>query len=275
MFNRSFDYKLPVYILLVISIILPGVFPFTLPVAVPSETREAYRYIDSLPAGSTVIVSNMMYAAVWPEIGVCTVSLFNHMFSKDLKVVMISWESETPVLFERAIGFAEKSGALDGKVYGEDWVNIGYIPGDEVSISTFADNTWLKPADYFGTSFEELPLMEDIHSVGDADLFIMIDTGISRIDATIRQIMPKSQAFIIGGVMGAYYGYAMPYYQAGQAKGVLGSIKGAAAYETMSGIPGPASLTMNTISLTHVLVFALIIASNVVYFRGKQGRRQM
>jgi hypothetical protein len=272
MFNKLLDYKLPVYILLVISIILPGMFPFTLPVAVPSETRDVYSYIDSLPEGSTVIVSNMMYAAVWPEIGACTVSIFNHMFSKNLKVVMVGWESETPVLFERALDYAEKAGVLDGKVYGEDWVNIGYIPGDEVSISTFADDTWLKPADYFGTSFEELPLMQGIHAVGDADLFVMFDTGISRIDATIRQIMPKSQAFIIGGVMGAYYGYSMPYYQAGQAIGVLGSIKGAAAYETMSGIPGPASLTMNTISLTHVFVFVLIIASNVVYFRGKQGR---
>ena len=65
----------------------------------------------------------------------------------------------------------------------------------------------------------------------------------------------------------------MPFVQAGQVKGMLQGLRGAAEYELLSGSPGVASAGMDAQSLGHLLIIGFIVVGNVAYIMSKRESR--
>jgi hypothetical protein len=62
----------------------------------------------------------------------------------------------------------------------------------------------------------------------------------------------------------------MPFVQAGQVKGLLQGLRGAAEYELLSGSAGIAAAGMDAQSLGHLLIIGSILVGNVAYFMSKK-----
>jgi tetrahydromethanopterin S-methyltransferase subunit D len=63
------------------------------------------------------------------------------------------------------------------------------------------------------------------------------------------------------------------YLQSGQMTGLLGGMKGAAAYEQLVNEPGTATKGMAAQSLVHLFIIASVIVGNAVFFLNKRKRR--
>jgi hypothetical protein len=64
-----------------------------------------------------------------------------------------------------------------------------------------------------------------------------------------------------------------PFLDAGQLKGLIGGMKGAAEYENLLEQIGTASAGMDAQSVAHGMIIFFIIFANFFYFLGKRRKR--
>ncbi len=252
--------------ILSITMIFPVLNPVALPIPMTQEVLDAYNFIQSIPAGSRVLVTTSMYGAVWPELGSPGIAVLRHLFRNSVKVILLGWyTAEAPLLIERMLSYVD----LKGKVYGVDWVNLGYLPGDEAGMVAFFNNFGLIVKDYLGNPASQLQIMRELQKVEDVYAAMELSGSIGGLDAIVRQISRRTP-FMIAGVMNSFYTQGMIYYSSGQSKGLLSSTLGAAKYETLTHMPGPGTIIMGAMSLSHLFIVGLIIVANILYF----GRRK-
>jgi len=154
------------------------------------------------------------------------------------------------------------------KVYGTDYVNLGYIPGQETAIAAYArDIKKAYPLDTKGNSTDQLPILKDVNGVADCALFIFLTD--SAADAWVRQIAPYNVP-IIGGLITVSAPQAEPFLASGQLTGMLAGLRSAAEYEILMGKPGPAAAGMDAQSTGHILLILFIIMGNISYLATKK-----
>lgn len=74
-----------------------------------------------------------------------------------------------------------------GKVYGEDYVILPYLPEGETAYATFASNIHVFSLGLFGNSVESLSLMQKVKDGNDVTLVVDVYTSCYQIEWAIRQ----------------------------------------------------------------------------------------
>jgi hypothetical protein len=223
-----------------------------------------YDFIESLPSDSVVIIDYGCNAVMWPENGISTLAIMKHLFSKtDIKIVMFAgWLVEGPVIWNTRIK-PEVQRYLDLRTYGEDWVDFGYIPGAEVALAGMATDFHATiPKDVHGTPVGEIAMMQNIRTATDFALGIAMNAQIGWLNQW--QVPYGTPISVI--CQGMLAPGNMPYLETGQLTGFVAGSTGAAQYEILIRSPGEGAAQADAISLSHVLVIAVIIIVNVDHF---------
>jgi len=255
------------YLLLFIVVGAPLIRPLGLPLPITEPVLALYNKIESLPPGSIVLFEYGVGAASWPEHGPSNIAVLKHLLSKDVKLILISlYTAEGPTLFATRIKPAIES-YLEKKTYGVDYVDFGYITGYETAMAAIAENVHKAlSVDVYGTPVEKIPLMKNVKSAEDIDLVV----ATAYCEPYIRQFYTPygvPVAIMTWGMNAPGY---MPYIDAGQLCGMLAGIRGAAEYETLIGSPGEGISSADALSLSHLLVIALVIIGNIQYILTKE-----
>ncbi|MBS7635468.1 hypothetical protein KEJ34_08335 [Candidatus Bathyarchaeota archaeon] len=257
-----------IYLAMFIALLIPILRPLGLPLPISDMTRKAYEYVDSLPSGSKVLLALHVSVGLWPEVEPGTIAILSHLFSKSIKVVIISWGADEPVLVESTLTKVDKM----GKQYGVDWVNLGYYAGMETAMAAFAkDVHGLVKRDFYGTPIENLPIMKDIKSAKDFNL-VIYDTA-SDIAPMIRQFVAAYGIPMVAFCTIGWVPSFMPYLTAGQIVGMVPGIRGGAEYELLIKRPGSGATTTDALSLGFILLIVLSILGNVIWYSRKIGMR--
>ena len=265
------------YLIAVISIIVPLVRPVGLPITIAKESRDFYDAIEALPDGSTILMSPDMEAGVFGELGPVAIANMRHLWKKNHKMVFVFfYRGDGPIVFSQKVlprvpGFVDETTVGD-KVYGVDWVSLGYIEGHETAMAQLASDFHVVSTDQFGNSIDDLPLMDEIQTAADFDLFIDIGGGDN--GAALAQFSIPYDLPAICGTLSVDYVGLLPYYLSGVYGGILMGMKGGAEYEFLIGIPGLATVANDSISVTHIVLLTLMILGNIVFIiRRNQGRQ--
>jgi hypothetical protein len=151
-----------------------------------------------------------------------------------------------------------------GLKYGEDIVNLGYLPGLETGVAALArdfQKTFTK--DFTGKAITDIPMLRDVK---DAKAFKLVSVSVSNSGLEwIKQVQGPfgtSVIFLSGTMLVPQY---TPYLQSGQLKGMLKGVSGAAEYESLLKKPGEATAAMEVQSLSHVVIIAFIVMGNIAY----------
>jgi hypothetical protein len=260
-----------IYLAVAFYVIFPVVFALRLPMSVSPEARQLYDAVDSLPDSSTVMLTFDYYASTLAETEPMSRAVLHHLFKKDCKVVtMTTIPLGGPSISERVTrDLADEY----GKIYGTDFVNLGYkanyvavLKGMGSSIES------IYPTDNTGTPLSELPMMAGIKNYADIDFIIAIADN-SIIDYWISIVNAQYGIRVGTGVTAVMAPRYFAYISAGQMTGMLGGMKGAAAYEKMVGHSGTAIKGMAAQSLVHLFIIFSVIAGNVTFFAGRKKRR--
>lgn len=259
-----------------ILVLVPLISPLGLPMPVPEPALRYYEVIDQMPAGSVILISSASSGMAYDEAKPQMKSTIDLIFtrSQDLKVVFYSLVPEQVPLMINDFNLAnpEKYGA----VYGEDYVYLGYIAGEEAAEAALAANIWeTVPVDYYGNPLSELPMMTDIHDHSDIDIYIIFHSSATDHERAIRQWNSAHGVRMLDATPSGTIPSLLPYYPE-PLEGYLGGVTGAAGLELLIGIPGDGLRMTDMKNLGMLPMIALLILGNVSYYGMKYlGKKEL
>lgn len=236
-----------------------------------------YDTIEALPEGSVVMLSADFDPASLAELGPMYLGTIHHLFRRNLRIINVStWPAgppETRQVFEVVA-------PRYGKVYGVDWVELGFKPGDDVAMGQIAQSvrSAFPRDDRDKQPTAELPLMAEVgDSFSGIALLITMSAGYPGVLEWIAQAGGRYQVPILAGTTAVQTPDLYAYYPA-QVKGFLGAATGATQYLQ---IVGEATADVHEArdenqrrmliqSWVHVLILVLIVVGNLLYFRGRR-----
>jgi hypothetical protein len=269
-----------IFLFIFIAVALPILFPITFKEKATPIVKALYDKVESLPAGSQVLLSYDFDPAMAPEVQPMANALSRHCMARGHRVIYMclfaTGQSQLNVTFREVIGpeFPEK-------VDGVDYVNFGYKAGNEGVLNVIVtDFQKMFPTDVNGVPYDSIDVMEGITSCADLDLVISFGGGRPGIKEWVLFVGDPTGVPTAGGVAAVVAPQLYPYYPQ-QLLGLLGGIKGAAEYESelkgnyprFADMDTPGLRMMSPQTLAHVVIMVFIVIGNVLYFvnRNKRG----
>ncbi len=252
-----------IYAIIGIAVIVPLVLKIKMPIRVSDTVRNAYHSVDRLQSGSIVMISIDYDAASEPELQPMLIAVLRHCFKKDIKVVLLGhWALGLP-LGEIALN---KVAAEYKKVYGADYINLGYRPGySALMVGIGREIRDFFSTDYRGVPLDSFPFMRKVHNYQQIDLLVGLEAGATG-DAWVQFAGARFGLKMFLGATGVSAPDLYPYIQANQITGLIAGLQGAAEYEILVKETGTGTLGMPTQSVVHGLIILFIILGNLSYF---------
>jgi hypothetical protein len=256
--------------LVILAMLIPAMSPLGLPLMTGDMSIAWYDTVDALPAESVVLMDIGYGSGGYPSLGPGNIAALHQMFEKDLKVVIMATSLEGTMMYPLIMDVVRPEQNY-GLVYGEDYVFIGYIAGEQTAMAgVLGDLKALVSVDYQGTSIDSLSLMDNVNGADDIDLVAYLTTAGGTAEGWVYQAYSQYDMDVIGGVLSMMTTSIKPYYDSGQLLGIMDGIKGAADLEFITGHPGDAIVSSDILTFTQTLVLIFIIIGNVSYWMLKQ-----
>ncbi|MDP6756007.1 MAG: hypothetical protein QF769_07760 [Candidatus Marinimicrobia bacterium] len=254
-----------IFLIIGTVVIIPLFFPLGLPIRATATTQQVYDTIDALPHGSKVLVSCEYGPSTKPEIHPMTLAVMRHLFKNKHKVYVTCLWPDGQFLAEEALD--QVGGEEYGLIYGEDYVLLGFRPGNEAVVKGIVSNLRkLYTIDSRGTKVTEIPMMDGIHRFEDFDFLFSASAGYPGSIEWVQYAVDPTDVPMSTGTTSIQVNEVMPYVAAGQVNGILAGMPGAAEYEALIGVPGIGTSGMDAQSVAHLVIVLFIVLGNIGYF---------
>jgi len=266
-----------IFLVLWIAVGIPLMTPLYLPLSISPDTVKYQAAIDALPADVVVVFGmDVSPAGYGGELGPQARATATHLFRKPVKIIFLTfWETGAP-LIEDVWKNRFVVDAMKDKKYGVDYVNLGWIPGTETGMSSFATDVWktLEKGDYKGTKLADLPLMAKVKTISDIYMLICIETGTPGGPEYLRQWQARNpQMKMLVGSLGVSVPANIAYVAAGQYISILRGGRGATEYQRLLGIMTTADVMgSDAMTMSHVVVLVFLILGNLGYFATRKAK---
>ena len=260
-----------IFLTMGLLVLVPLLFPLSLPLSVSPPARSFYEAIEKVPDGSTVLMSCDYDPSAKPELVPMTRTALRQLFRKNCKVVVtVLWDGGPGLVDNVLREVAAESGGR--KQYGVDWVNLGYKEGrEDVMVLMGQGIAHAFPRDYRGIDVTTLPIMHGVRDYSSFPLLVSISAGYPGTKEWVQQVQSRFHLRMVSGCTAVSAPEYYPYLQSGQLIGLLGGMAGAAEYEKLAGEKGAATRGMDAQSLAHVFVALMILAGNALQWSRRRG----
>lgn len=272
-----------VFLLMLLAVAVPILAGFRVREYPTDLVRRTFEAIDRLPQGSKVLLSWDFDPASAGELEPMATAFTRHCCEKQHKMVFMALWPVGPQMADDTI---EKVIRADYPhlVYGADYVNLGFKPGNEGVIKVIVtDLRQLYTTDAKGTNVDKIPVLRGVKTVRDFDLVINVSAGYPGIKEWVQYAATPygKEVTLLTGTTGVTAPQMYPYIPE-QLRGMLGAIKGAAEYEMLVKEAYPPRSEgqgkkyeeglrrMGPQLVAHVLMIVLIVAGNAIYFAGRR-----
>ncbi|MBM4403409.1 MAG: hypothetical protein FJ042_03345 [Candidatus Cloacimonetes bacterium] len=306
--------RMILYVILFLGVMLPLIFHIGWKTDVSPHVQMVHDLVENTPAGSTVLISFDYEPSTMPELKPMALSLVDHAWQRGHKVIAVAlWPMGvqmandvfqeltalpvTDIAADQSSGETKTSVASDStkvalsgvenapdstiarhtdKKYGIDYVNLGFKPGGMVTIKAMGRSIHETfPADAFGTPVGSLPIMDDIVRLRDLGYVMSLSAGDPGLKQWIMVAHDNFKVLVSGGTTAVSAPGFLPYINnRDQLRGVMGGLKGAAEYEKLRGVFGPASIKMDSQSIAHVIILIFIAIGNIKAYRRRKAQRR-
>ena len=254
-----------IFLIIAAVVIVPLLVPIGLPIRATDTTKDVYDAIERLPAGSNVLLSTEYSPSTRPENHPMTISILRHLFKNNHKVFVTCLWPDGQFMAQDALNQVAKNEF--NKVYGEDYVFLGFRPGNEAVVKGIVSNIRkLYTVDVYQKKIDEIPLMKGINNFKDFDFLFSSSAGFPGTIEWVQYASDPTGVPMASGVTSIQVNEVMPYVQAGQMVGVLAGMPGAAEYESLINQKGSATSGMDAQSVSHLVIVLFIILGNISFF---------
>jgi len=251
-------------------VLLPLLFPLSLPLFVSPRARAFHDEIARLPDGATVLMPCDYDPASIPEMVPMTRTALRQLFQKHCKVVVVClWNGGAGLVDNVVRSVADEQHQRDGV----DFVNLGFKEGREAVMVVMGQGVANAfPRDYRGRDTRSLPIMQRVRNYSSFALLVSISAGYPGTKEWVQQVQGRFHLPMVAGCTAVSAPEFYPYLQSGQLRGLLGGMAGAAEYEKLRNEKGTATRGMDAQSLAHVFVALCIVAGNAVQWSRRRRR---
>ncbi|SVC95503.1 uncharacterized protein METZ01_LOCUS348357 [marine metagenome] len=254
-----------IFLIIAAVVIVPLLVPIGLPIRATDTTKDVYDAIERLPAGSNVLLSTEYSPSTRPENHPMTISILRHLFKNNHKVFVTCLWPDGQFMAQDALNQVAKNEF--NKVYGEDYVFLGFRPGNEAVVKGIVSNIRkIYTVDVYQKKIDEIPLMKGINNFKDFDFLFSSSAGFPGTIEWVQYASDPTGVPMASGVTSIQVNEVMPYVQAGQMVGVLAGMPGAAEYESLINQKGSATSGMDAQSVAHLVIVLFIILGNISFF---------
>ena len=283
-----------IFVLIALSVLIPLLKSdwIKMPIKTTQNTQIVFDELSKLNRDDKILVSFEYGASTKPEIHPMAIALLNQMFSKGIKVYIISLWPEGVIMAKDVV-----TNVIDSEIFqlvdGVDYVMFDYKVGGEIVIKNIAsDFRGVYMQDINKKSISQIPMMKDIYSIEDFDFVFDLSAGVPGNAEWVQYACDPKNVPLSSGCTSIMVTDAIPYVESGQLKGILAGMPGAAEYENLvynfmkndlenekivnfeNILPGKATSRMSAQSLAHIVMVLFIIVGNVSYFLSrKKGNR--
>ena len=259
-----------IYLVIGLVTFLPMLVMVDMPVQITSEVKSVFDRLDSLPEGTLVMIPMEYSPDTMAELQPMAKAVLRHCFSRGLKVISTALQIQGVLLIEQDLRTVADE---YDKVYGEDYVYLGYKPYPDQVILNMGENFRLPfPQDYYNNYLDDLPMMAGVSNYSSVNCIVNINAT-SGVDSWINYANGRYGADLALGVTAVIATDYYAFLQSGQIFGLMGGLKGAAEYEKLTGRKGIAARAMTSVSVAHVFIILFIIIGNVAFFASGRGKR--
>ena len=254
-----------IFLVIGLAVLLPLFFPLGLPIRATNATQRVYDAVDDLEPNSKVLVSFEYGPSTKPEIHPMAIAILRHLFTNNQKVYVTCLWPDGQFMAEDAL--TEIAEQEFGLTYGEDYVLLGFRPGNEAVVKGLVSNLRkLYTTDARGTLVDQIPMMANVNRVKDFDFIFSASAGYPGTIEWVQYAADPTGVPMSTGTTSIQVNDVMPYVQSGQVKGILAGMPGAAEYEALIGSPGIGTSGMDAQSIAHLVIVLFIIFGNITYF---------
>jgi len=258
-----------IYLLLAVFLVFPVLKPIGMPISIdPQLTQPVFNWIEGLKPGDIVIFDVAYGGGSDSELGPQLKAWFYHCMRKGVKVVGVAqWDTGAPLAYtavKEVVAVLESKG-ISAKE-GTDWAYVGYKAGGATVFRAMQDDFWKAcgNTDWNQKNFSQSPLLAQVKKWDKATIkgFICYSAGSPGIP-TYTTYFPDQDLYV--GDVAVQVAGTSNLLRAGQVKGILAGLAGAAQYEKLVGVPGLGVKLMDAQSLGHLVVILLVVLGNVGY----------
>ncbi len=231
------------------------------------------RDIQSLPAGSAVLISFDYGPAYAGEVDPLALAVGRHLAASQVRVVAMSTNPGGIGLADRI--YRTIASEMPDYRYGESYAILGYLPGPEAglrALCTSLGNAF--KVDYVQRrTLSELPAMKDLTSVQDFDQVIVLADDSRSVRSWIEQVQSQCDLPLHALVTAAVEPMLLPYRQSGQLSTLIAGAHSAGEYEKASGMEEPRLHWTDAYGAFCLVLLVTAVATNVAYLRTKARQR--
>jgi hypothetical protein len=257
-----------IYLLIALAVIIPlfgGGGWFGEAELPPGAATDFYDTIQNLPSNSVVLLAFDYDPFTAAEMDRLAEPVLWHLMDRKVKLMIVSLLPTGPAIAENLLDRVTQE-HYGGYQYGQDYVNLGYIPGQAAAPNELAsDLRALVPQDYRqGKSLGDFPATQNVNDMQDVKLIIEFAAQQRTLQWWIEQVGSQHQVEIMAAVSAAVEPTATPYHNSGQLVGLISGLPRAAQYEMRTNKwPSLAIVSVDAQSVAHLAVVALIVLGSL------------
>ena len=259
----NFDHRW-IYLVTWILIMIPIIRPLGIPITVSPYVKGYYAEIEKLEPGDVVMMMSTLNVGGVSEQEAGIIATHKLLMQRDVKVIFFSAGFAAEPLFNEQMEQLKPEENY-GKVYGVDYVRLGFNPIDEAAMAALAlDISSIYKTDWEGTPIEELPIMSEVKGAKDVDLFV----NHQLFETTVRQLVVPYDVPMVTIEMSGVGVTVAPYYPE-LVKGFLSGAPGGSELEVIGRVPGGGATFNDAKNLSIFGMVFFLVMGNIVY----HGRR--
>ena len=271
------------YVFLGVAIltIVPFFLPMKLPIKITRYTQLVYDEVDAIkpatdPDAKPILLAMDYDPGTTAELGPMAKAILRHIFARNGKVIVLTFLPTGALLAQTTI--QQVAAEFPEIKEGVNYAFLGFkTPPDAVVQSIGSEIRDNYPVDYRGVPVDTMPIFAGVHNY--QDIHLVIDLAGNSLPVTwIGSAVERYGARFAMGVTNVMAADFTPYIPQ-QSHGMLSGLRGAAEYERLIVDHGywpkldEAGRGMDSQSITHIFILALIVLGNLGYFLGL-GRKQ-
>lgn len=262
-----------IFVLIALAVIIPMMLKLVFVVRPSPVVQAIFDKVESLPAGSRILLSYDYGPATVPENQPMADALVRHCLQRDLKIYIIAvWATGEAQANQTIQNVIQRE--FPNKVYGKDYVQLGYKAGNQGLINAiFTDLKGMFTTDAAGVDVNTIPMMAPVAGLKDFDLILSVASGKPGLKEWVQFAGDRGNIPVSGGVTAVEAPLLYPYYPR-QLLGLMGGLQGAAEYEAALVHKYPqfkaTSLTavksMGPQTVAHLVIIFFVVVGNVAFF---------
>jgi len=266
-----------IFVLIALAVIIPMLLNLVFIVR-PSPVVEAiFDKVESLPAGSRVLISYDFGPSTVPENQPMADAMVRHCLIKGHIVYLIALWPTGEAQSNQTIDQVIRTEFPD-KVYGVDYIQLGYKAGAQGLINAiFTNLKGMYTTDARGVDVNSFPMMAPITGLKDFAIILAATSGKPGLKEWVQFAGDRGNIPIAGGCTAVEAPLLYPYYPT-QLLGLMGGLQGAAEYEAalVSKYPKYRETSMVAVksmgpqTVAHFVIIFFVIIGNVAFFVQKR-----